>query len=60
MTDLGIWHNKLDNVYEFEQFYLLFRTWCLVLFPVYVIRVLTSLGAMRFIHLFIDVSISLS
>ena len=26
MTDLGIWYKKLDNIYEFEQFYLLFET----------------------------------
>ena len=40
MTDLGIWHNKLDHVYDI----------------MYEIRVLISLCTMRFVYLFIDPS----
>ena len=59
MIDLGIWRNKLDHVYKFGLFYLLFGTWCSSLCPVYVIYVLTWLGTRCFIHLSIDLSIVL-
>ena len=59
MIDLGIWRNKLDHVYKFGLFYLLFGTWCSSLCPVYVIYVLTWLGTRCFIHLSIELSIVL-